>query len=1617
MIASFVARATSSLCRTFSPNGMSMIRSFFAALAVLSFTMFALVDPANAQVTGRRPVAAGDVTGVELQLEGSLSVERGGTLRWSVVAYEVVGLDSLRPAPGAEIRLATSLRRRADDDGAPLVITTDARGRAVVELPIPNDAPDSIGATLDLRARRGVQRRFELRVNVREPRTLVLFGAESAPTRGRLPVFGRLVGSSGSGANGTTSNGVGDAEVKLVLHDARGPLGAPATVRTDATGLFAHTFRVPREAEGALRVDAQGPSDGTDRERRPTASWSATLAQTSEPALVVQVRPTQHLVRSNERVPVEVMVRRADGRPVPETRLRIGGGPIPLLEEEHSTRERFAVTDARGRATIVWEAPRVGGTHADLAITVQAGRAGVGRGVGQAQVRVSDRTHASRLGVEGGVLVPGLSARAFVRVTTMDGLPASAGIPVVLEGPRVGRVEAATSEGGVVALDLRVGPPKEGDRCGGLAATDVVVTVGGANPEARCLPVDPDAAVRVRLARGLVVAGQPVEVIVERSEGARGLPIALVAMRRDPSGAIEPLATGVIDGRTDRVPLTLPETARGEVLVRARPLVAPGDREVRGGFAALYAFGAAPTGMGAEAIGGEDTIVARSSGQARASVLALALPYGEDVRLRSQLEALANGPFADLRGAPLTDLTVAAMLAERTPMDVAAPSVLRGAPRPTVEPAPEPTSPEAHGLLRDPWRASARFVEGRLALLFRAIEARVEAAVPEQMDEIAIERGGRFSFNRQLLASLATGSLGSEGATGLGGEPLTIERLEALDRGFGYDAVARRITRERLFTLLLALRQFVQENALDLAWTRPGDPTLWIERLKQRYVAGGVIRAGQLVDGWGRPFRLIATARARFGNVQPVAGYELVSAGPDGRFGNGDDVFDPTARVLPTGSLYANAVGEDALVARLRGVELGRATLTLAAGAFGAPQPRIAPPPDESRPQTALGDLPPRFEADPHALALVRPTRPTSSVMARAGSVGELRLRVGSEPRTWRVLVLGIDAAGNLALASDASRAGAPVLADLALPSRLRTNEPLRFPLHLTNVTESEARYRLVASAEGIDAELPSDVSIPAGETRSVDVALRARTEGRHEVAVEVRADDRVLQRVAERIGVDGGGHPVRRRATGFAGTFEADISIPSDASGSQSRLVIVGPNALAADPDLVEIRRADPALVAWAETLAGRSLDEALRARLIRATGPDGTVSGEETALSTAAAVVALAAALEDDGDPDEEAQRARERAVTRIGSLPPFVDSDGVAGRTRMMAASLAALATSGVIEPLGAGHGHDEIGIRAPGAHDPVANAIRIWMPQLRRTLADRPGEPTLLARAAAALLLADARDGHGRAMYASVRDSLGDDGLVTGGERRGLSDRLAASLAFALAAHQVGDAASAEKALRAVSVHGPSIANRGGELSFWWLACGAYGAMGATPESVEVDGRTVALERGVATIDLGLSSGSSRTVRVRSADGGVMARVEAVFARPFEASREGRVELDLQGSVGRVGELAALELSVRALQWRDAPIVDVQLPAGVEADERLLGSLRANGAVRSVEAREPGFVRLRLVPLEPQQTVAIPLPLRWRASGSVRGLAVVAYDAASPERMSVLPARVLEVGPEG
>src|SRR5690606_31494629 len=118
----------------------------------------ALAAPAQAQQARAR--VRGDVAGLEMGLEGALSAPRGGTLRWLVTGYEVLGLSELRPAAGVQIHVATSLEQTEET-----VVTADALGHAAVAVPVPDDAPDAFRVVLRL-VQGTTQRRFELSVSV-----------------------------------------------------------------------------------------------------------------------------------------------------------------------------------------------------------------------------------------------------------------------------------------------------------------------------------------------------------------------------------------------------------------------------------------------------------------------------------------------------------------------------------------------------------------------------------------------------------------------------------------------------------------------------------------------------------------------------------------------------------------------------------------------------------------------------------------------------------------------------------------------------------------------------------------------------------------------------------------------------------------------------------------------------------------------------------------------------------------------------------------------------------------------------------------------------------------------------------------------------------------------------------------------------------------------------------------------------------------------------------------------------------------------------------------------------------------------------------------------------------
>src|SRR5262249_490545 len=121
-------------------GAMNRTRHLRAVATVAITTLLALaarVHDGRAQgVAATRPVAAGEVTGLELAIEGDVRAPRGGRVRWLLTAYEVVGLADLRPAPGARVRVLSSLARAR----AVAEVVADARGRAAVGFDVPADA-------------------------------------------------------------------------------------------------------------------------------------------------------------------------------------------------------------------------------------------------------------------------------------------------------------------------------------------------------------------------------------------------------------------------------------------------------------------------------------------------------------------------------------------------------------------------------------------------------------------------------------------------------------------------------------------------------------------------------------------------------------------------------------------------------------------------------------------------------------------------------------------------------------------------------------------------------------------------------------------------------------------------------------------------------------------------------------------------------------------------------------------------------------------------------------------------------------------------------------------------------------------------------------------------------------------------------------------------------------------------------------------------------------------------------------------------------------------------------------------------------------------------------------
>lgn len=1574
-----------------------------AFVAVLVSTIALVGIAARAQIV--HSVPRGEVSGVDLQIDGRLVAHRGHPMRLSLTTFEVLGLDRLRRAAGATVHVYASFSR----ERALGTITSDPHGRVLTSIDVPEDAPSSFVVLLEVQSRSRVSRRFEFPVQVLESRSLEIAAAPYAVFPGSdFHVGGRLV-------DARTSRALAGVELTLDLSGPRGPVGSAVRISTDATGSFRRSYRIAPDAQTgsySVRVRRSG-------EHPIEAITSVAVIARTAPPLLVSIAPSHTIARPRESIHLDLVVRRPDGRPVPGATVRAG-----VRTEDVDT----ATTDARGRARLRYKTMALASAMADERVQVRVERAGLGATTAATTVRVHADDFAGALSFEGGRFAEALPGRAYLRAVGVDGRPVGPDVSVVFSGPRLrSSVTAKTDESGVAAAELVLGPAPSAedesvDSCGGTVATEITATIGEGAGQAsvrRCLLLDPDGILRVRVAHPRIRGGETLPVRVDRIGAASREPVVLelVSIRGGEGTATygTVVASSLLAANSSEASLAVPEDVSGRLWVRARVLHGSAGDELRGAGTVVLVDPSAPYAIDARLDRELGTVQVRFDGEPGEPVLleALAVPYEQAMTIARSYDPQTQyvGPSRSTADDLARSASwLSAQNADHVPVDaLAAHAIIDGRSSPT----PGPESPEEQGRLRDPYRARARFVQGRLALLFRALEAFVERSVPGHVETVAHRVGGRLVFNDAVLSSVAEGgSLGSEGATGLGGEPITIEQLRSIEPSFGYDAVARRVTRKRLFELLLEMRAFVNQRGFDLSWARPGDPRVWLQQMVES--GGSLTELGPrtLVDGWGRPFQLVATTRPRFTLLQPVAGFEIVSAGPDGRFGNGDDVFDPTARVLASGSTYANAVLEDALVARLRGVELSRATLGQIGDLFGVYSPDVPYDADHGSRSDALSgpatQLPSIVESDPEPLAIRRIGRVVPSVLSapvlRESGDARLRLDLGTEPMSWGILVRARTASGSTVETTIRATTGTDMLLHGELPVRVRRDEPLEIDLAATNLsTQARALEVRTTACDGASVETPARIELGAELSVPLRATVRAARAMNCPIRLELREGDRVLATLAREVEVSSGRHPQRRRATALVSRsgVSLDLAAPDGSANVVGRVTVTDPSAIVELPEFADLHRRDPALVAWARVATGRPFDDALRDQVLRVfEDPTRRI----TSLTRALAVIALSARID-----DEPARQLRDRLLRELS----IVGADAVAARSgpsaqrRMQAAVIASLALAGVPDPDSEG--------------DPIDGVFRRLLPSLRASVRAEVDSPTELAFAAAALLLADAHDGHGRALFDRAFAAVERDGgpRLVAAEGHEPVEGIAATLALAVAAREVGretdSLALASAALREL----PAIGRGEDDVPFWAAALGVYGTLAndAVAEvEVEIRGRSErrSLEDGRLVLPVELGSGGRASVRVRALGSSlVIAESEVAYDTVFAPESQGPLGLSIAGDPGRAYGVSALELTVTSSEPVFDPIVELELPASVEVDETLRQALLATGTVRSVELRRAGFLRLRLASVGAGSTVTVPLPFVFAARGEVHGLAAVAYPATQAYRRTVLPGRSLRL----
>lgn len=422
---------------------------------------------------------------------------------------------------------------------------------------------------------------------------------------------------------------------------------------------------------------------------------------------------------------------------------------------------------------------------------------------------------------------------------------------------------------------------------------------------------------------------------------------------------------------------------------------------------------------------------------------------------------------------------------------------------------------ERLGPLQDPGGSAKADLDLEFASMLRSLEGAVyeSSESPDSLRDVRRKTANGWELNPELL-SLTTAAMSEQPLTP-GGEPLSLGDLIAVDKQVTFDNVARRVTRLKLLHLLVDVRAMKHDRNLDDTDPVWADPNAILRRM----VANGRITQDKLVDPWGGTLAFTKAQRTNHALLDVVPGWQLRSSGPNGVLGDGDDLTDPFARVLASGSPYARALGEDLIVdakwdmevsepsveawkqllEELTGTSLGG---TGTGEGFGSGHGRLGGSHQSHSAQLRVGDV----------NSGRRPALWTAPVRTDSQGRVHLSIKLDAVETTWGV--------GLVALADHAPPATAIVELPIALPLSARVDATSRWiegdevavKVTLRNRTKTPAHGKLTLEARGVAVlsdprEASRDVDVPASGVNVVTVSVKAPRPGDAQLVARLAAN------------------------------------------------------------------------------------------------------------------------------------------------------------------------------------------------------------------------------------------------------------------------------------------------------------------------------------------------------------------------------------------------------------------------------------------------------------------------------------------------------------------------------